>query len=205
MKEKITERAGELFMRYGIRSVTMDEIAREMAVSKKTLYQYFKDKDDVVRSATSFLIDCDKNEFFEIHEKSSNSIEELQMISQLIRQKIGDMNPSLLFDLQKYHPESWELYVAYKREMLGYIEENLRQGITEGYFRDNLDPRTIARMRMEMVQIAFDENVFPKTKFDFREVQIQFFDHFVEGIITEKGRKLFREYLNNDTHINTTT
>ena len=191
-------------MRYGIRSVTMDEIARELAVSKKTLYQYFKDKDEIVNSATSYLIDCDKHEFFEIHDKASNSIVELQMISHLIREKIGDMNPSLLFDLQKYHSSSWELYKAYKGEMLGFIEDSLRQGIREGYFRENIDPATIARLRMEMVQIAFDENIFPKSKFDFREVQIQFFEHFVEGIITEKGRKLLQE-LNKETHINTTT
>jgi len=203
-KEKIIQKAGELFMKYGVRRVTMDEIAKELVVSKKTLYQYFKDKDEIVSVATNFMIEMDKNEFIGIKEESSNSIEELFLVSKCIREKIGEMNPSLLFDLQKFHPEAWGFYVNYKEIMLDYIADSIRQGIAEGYFRTNLDPDTIARMRLEMVQMVFDDSIFPKNRFDFKEVQLQLFDFFVEGIITDKGRDLMYEYLEKNKELTKT-
>lgn len=191
-------------MKYGVRRVTMDEIARGLAVSKKTLYQYFKDKDEIVSVVTNFLIELDKTEFIGIRKESSNAIEELFMVSKCIREKIGDMNPSLLFDLQKFHPKAWGYYVDYKDVMLDMIAESIRQGKSEGYFRENLDPDTIARMRLEMVQMVFDDRIFPKDKFDFKEVQLQLFDHFVEGIITSKGRQLMHEYLEKNEELTKT-
>ena len=191
-------------MKYGVRRVTMDEIARGLAVSKKTLYQYFKDKDEIVSVVTNFLIELDKSEFIGIKEESSNAIEELFLVSKCIREKIGDMNPSLLFDLQKFHPKAWGYYVDYKDVMLGMIADSIRQGKSEGYFRESLDPDTIARMRLEMVQMVFDDRIFPKNKFDFKEVQLQLFDHFVEGIVTDKGRQLMHEYLEKNEELTKT-
>ena len=100
MKEKIIEGAGSLFLRYGIRSVSMDDIANNLAISKKTLYQYFKDKDDIVTKATKAIIDADRKSFVEIREGAENAIDELSKVSKCLRRMIDEMNPSLLFDLQ---------------------------------------------------------------------------------------------------------
>ena len=182
----------------------MDEIARELAVSKKTIYQDFKDKDEIVTVVTEYLIELDKCEFIAIREQSSNAIEEMFMVSKCIREKIGEMNPSLLFDLQKFYPKGWSIYVEYKGVMLDMIASSIRQGIREGYFRENLDPETLARMRMETVQMVFDDHIFPKNKFDFKKVQVQLFDHFVEGIVTDKGRQLMHKYLHDTKELTKT-
>ena len=195
---KILNAAIELFKSRGIVSVTMDDISKTLAISKKTLYQYFRDKDDIVTVTTNFLIEIDKSEFFSIRNNSVNAIDELFQVSHCIRDKIGNMNPGLLFDLQKYHHEAWKLYVSYKEDvMLDFVAESIKQGIIEGYFRKELDPDIIARWRLEQVQMAFDNHIFPKDKFDFKDVQLHLFDHFVQGIITDKGRKLLNKYLSN--------
>jgi AcrR family transcriptional regulator len=195
MKEKIIEGAGNLFVRYGIRSVSMDDIANNLAISKKTLYQYFKDKDDVVSQATMAIIEKDRGVFLEMKESSANAIEELSKVSGCLRRMFDEMNPSLLFDLNKYHPDAWEYYLKYKNEFIfQMITDNLTRGVKEGNFRDDININILARLRVEQVQICFDQKVFPKDQFDFKEVQMQVFDLFLFGIVTSEGKTLYEKY-----------
>ena len=108
IEEKIIAGAGDLFHRYGIRSVSMDDIARHLSISKKTIYQYYKDKDEIVSLALKQHMDQQKTEYNEIFSKGANAIEELARVSQCMRKDFKDMNPSLLFDMQKYHPNAWK-------------------------------------------------------------------------------------------------
>lgn len=195
MKEKIIEGAGSLFLKYGIRSVSMDDIANNLAISKKTLYQYFKDKDDIVNKATKAIIDADRKSFVEIREGAENAIDELSKVSKCLRRMIDEMNPSLLFDLQKYFPRAWQIYIKYKDEfILDMVVDNLTRGIKEGNFREDININILARLRVEQVQLCFDQRIFPKDVYDFREVQMQIFDHFLYGIVTPKGRTLYEKY-----------
>ncbi len=199
MRERVLEGAGHLFMQYGVRSVTMDDIASYLSVSKKTIYQYFKDKDEVVTLTTNFLINKDKQEFEGIHNQAENAIEELYMVSKCLRRMVDDINPSLLFDLQKYHHSAWQVYLEYKEKFIfDMVVDNLRKGIADGHFRDDIDTLTLARLRVEEVQLSFDNKIFPRDKYDFRQVQMQLFNHFVYGIVTEEGRRLYEEYLKNN-------
>jgi TetR/AcrR family transcriptional regulator, cholesterol catabolism regulator len=194
-KEKILKGAMELFMKYGVRSVSMDDIARHLAMSKKTIYQYFADKEDVISIAAQKHFDKSRLEFDEITEASKNAIDELVKISGCLKKEMGEINPSLLFDLHKYHPKAWNLWLDHKNK---YIREsvvrNLRQGIEEGHFRPDINADVIATLRLEQVQIAFDDRIFSHDKFNIVLVQAQIFDHFVYGLVTEKGRKLFEKY-----------
>lgn len=196
LKNKIIETAGYLFTKYGVRSVTMDDIARELSVSKKTIYQHYKDKDEIVFNATQSHMEGEKQEFNEIFEKATNAIEELAMISQCMRKNIAELNPSLLHDLQKYHHKAWEGYLQFKDDFVkNHIKRNLERGIKEGFYRAEINAEISAIFRMEQIQMAFDDKLFPTKQFDFKEVQMQMFDLFVHGIVTEKGQKLFKEYL----------
>ncbi len=196
MKDKILEKAGELFMKYGVRSVTMDDIAREIAISKKTIYQFFKDKDDIVNHVAMRHMDKEKKEYDEIQSSSHNALEELAKINRCVRKNFREMNPALLYDLQKYHRDAWNLFEEFKHVYIkNSVANNLRKGIAEGHFRKEIDPDIIAAMRVQVVEMAFDETLFPQDKYDFREVQMELFDHYVHGLVTNEGLKLYEAYL----------
>ncbi len=190
IREKIQKGAEELFMRYGIRSISMDDIARHLSVSKKTLYQHFADKEDIVTVTCRAHLERDAEQFAGIRKTARNAIEELVQLSVHIKRNMQDMNPSLLFDLQKYHPKAWKVWLNHKNKFIREaVVKNLRQGMEEGFFRADLDPEVIASVRLELVQLAFNEEIFPSETFKLSDVQMQIFDHFVFGLLTEKGRK----------------
>jgi AcrR family transcriptional regulator len=199
IKERIIVAADSLFMKYGARSVTMDDIAREISVSKKTIYQYYKDKDEIVTLVSEAHIEQEKKDFNEIFHSSDDAIEEMFRISKCIRKMVTEVNPSLLYDLQKYHRKAWNLYLDYKSEFIkNSVVNNLARGVKEGCYRHSIDVEVIATYRVEQVQMAFDDKIFPRNKFNFSEVQMQLFDHFIHGLLTDKGRKLYKDYqLNN--------
>lgn len=195
VKTKILKGAEELFMRYGVRSITMDEIARHMGMSKKTLYMYFADKDDIVTSVTREHLDRERQQFDQITQESGNSVEELVKISTCLKQILKGMNPSILFDLQKYHPRAWNVWNDHKNKFIREsVERNLRQGIEKGYFRPDINPEILAIVRLETVQFGFDDQLFPRDKFDLTQVQLHILEHFVYGLLTDKGRKLYQKY-----------
>ena len=192
IKEKIQRGAEELFMRYGVRSISMDDIARHLSVSKKTLYQHFADKEDIVTLTCQAHLDRKAGEFETIQRSSGNAIEELVQLSVCLKRNMQDINPSLLFDLQKYHPKAWRVWLDHKNKFIREsVVRNLKQGIAEGYFRPDIDPEVIATVRLELVQLAFNQEIFPREKFKLADVQMQIFDHFVFGLLTDKGRKLY--------------
>lgn len=183
-------------MKYGIRSVSMDDIARHLSMSKKTLYQYVKDKEELVLSATKAHMEVEMAEYGDVKKNADNAIDELVGVNKCMRNDFRDMNPSLLFDLHKYHPTAWQEWLNFKNIYIrNHVASNLRRGIREGYFRKELDPEIIASLRVEQVQMAFDESIFPRDKISLRDLQIMLFDHFVHGILTEKGKVIYKEYL----------
>lgn len=193
-KKKIIEGADELFRLYGVKSITMDEIARELGMSKKTIYLHFKDKDEIVYEAIRHILDHDKCEFESIQKQASNSIEELLLISKCLRRNFENMNPSILFDLKRYHLRAWDLFIDVKENFFKKsVRMTLKRGIDERYFRPEIDIDILTILRLEQVQMSFDPRLFPRDKFDFKNVQMQFFDHFVNGIMTDKGRKYYSE------------
>jgi len=201
IKEKILKGAEDLFTRYGVRSISMDDIARHLSVSKKTLYQHFADKEDIVTMACTNHIARTTAEINEIQQTSKNAIEELARLSVCLKRNMEDMNPSLLFDLQKYHPKAWAVWVNHKNKSIRHsVERNIKQGIEEGYFRAEINEKVIAAVRIELIQLVFNEDIFPREQFRLPEVQMQVFDHFVFGLATEKGRKLYLKYKEVNNH-----
>jgi TetR/AcrR family transcriptional regulator, cholesterol catabolism regulator len=201
VKVKILKGAEDLFTKYGVRSISMDDIARHLSVSKKTLYQHFSDKEDIVTMACKAHLGRHTSEFEAISNAAKNAIDELAKISVVLKRMTEDMNPSLLFDLQKYHPRAWAEWVSHKNNFIRCsVVRNLKQGIEEGYFRPEIDPEVIASVRLELVQLAFDEDIFPREQFRLTDVQMQIFDHFVYGLVTDKGRKLYQKYKEVNNH-----
>src|SRR5215475_6187544 len=103
-KERILEKAHELFMRYGVRSVSMDDIAAQLGMSKKTLYQYYTDKEELVDAVLSTLLEENRKQCLECRQKSENAVHEVLQALDMMQQMFTNMNPSIVFDLEKYHP-----------------------------------------------------------------------------------------------------
>ena len=195
LREKIIERASELMMQFGIRTVTMDDISRDLGISKKTIYQYFKDKKELVNRITSQHLQVEEERFASTVKESQNSVHELMLVSQCLRESMKDMKMSMLNELHKFYPDAWIKYEDFKQGVLrDSIVRVIERGQEEGYFRKEVDPFLIATMRIEQVQSFIMMNLFPKEKYTLYKVQLQLFDHFIHGLFTEDGHKLFKEY-----------
>jgi TetR/AcrR family transcriptional regulator, cholesterol catabolism regulator len=194
LKEHILATAYRLFMTYGIRSITMDDLSKELSVSKKTIYQHFKDKDEIVYITTNMALKHEQKYVDEIQQQAQNAIDELMLMTKFMREHISKINPSVLFDIKKYYREAWQLYLTFKEEVfINAVRNSLKRGIEEGYFRPAINVDILAALRLEMIQLCFDDSVFPGTRFEFKEVQMQIFDHFIHGILTPKGLEAFQQ------------
>ena len=195
MEKKILKEVGDMFMTYGVRSVSMDDIARQLGMSKKTLYQYFNDKTDLVEKATAEYFRIRQDEYDDATKDATNAIEELHLISRCVRKHFGELNPSLVFDLKKFYPSAWNVFVEYERKTVyESVKDNLERGIKEGYFRNEINVEILALLRVEQIHMSFDPSVFPKDKFDFTQVQMEMFDHYVYGLLTPKGHEIYKLY-----------
>ncbi|HZY79502.1 MAG TPA: TetR/AcrR family transcriptional regulator [Cyclobacteriaceae bacterium] len=195
IKDKILRGAEELFLKYGVRSVSMDDIARHLSISKKTIYQYFVDKDEIVTQVTQGHLTMTKTGFDALTGASKNALDELMRIQMYMKKNMQDLNPSLLFDLKKYHPKAWTLWMEHKnKDIRESVVRNLKQGMEEGLYRTNLNPEILATLRIESIQWLYDGVIVPNEKFKMVDIQVQMLDHFMYGLLTEKGRKLYEKY-----------
>ncbi|HAR19950.1 MAG TPA: TetR/AcrR family transcriptional regulator [Cytophagales bacterium] len=194
--QEILQGAAELFLRYGVKSITMDEIARHISVSKKTIYQHFADKDELVITFTRMVLEQQKSEMIHLENNGTNVMESLRDLSEFLRNKVCNINPSLLFDLKKYFPQAWKTFTEHKKTFLkDHLKRLLERGMKEGYFRANLNMNIISKMRIEQVEMIFNPDVFSETEFNISEVHIQLFQHFVYGICTLKGHEEFNRLM----------
>jgi AcrR family transcriptional regulator len=194
IKQKIVFAANELFIKYGIRSVTMDDIARHLGMSKKTIYQSFSEKDEIVSLGMQLHCQMWEKKSDEIVDASGNAIEELLKFSLVFRDQMKKMNPNMMFDLHKYHHATWEEWAKYKREVIKQrVIDTIDRGVREGYFRSDLNKDILATLRVEQLELAFNDSVFPHEKNSLEEVQLQLFDHFIYGCLNRKGFDLYEE------------
>lgn len=194
-KEKILQGAKELFRKYGVRSITMDDIAHHLGISKKTIYQFFTDKDDIVYLAVKMHVQQEREVFTQVKASATHAIDLLYQLTGCIRDNMKETNTSLVFDLQKYHPKAWALVQQFKYGfVLEIIAEALQRGVDEGYFQEDIAVDVLARMRLETVSLLHDDQVFPRTRYTLVQLHAVLFDHFVQGIATDKGRKGLKKY-----------
>lgn len=195
--ERIIQGGGELFLQAGIKSVTMDDIAKHLGMSKKTIYQFFKDKNDVVIAFAKMKLKEDKDQMVEIMSESTNVIEELINMMKYSEDIFSRINPIIIHDMQKYHPEAWSEFHKFKTDVLvGTLEELLTKGIQQGYIRPEIDVKIIARMRVSQVEMGFNTFLYPLAEFNPWTIQVQFLEHFNYGICTLKGYRLLNQYKN---------
>jgi AcrR family transcriptional regulator len=193
--DKILNGATELFRKYGVRSITMDDIAHHLGISKKTIYQYFADKDDIVTLGTRMHLTNERKMFERVSKEAKDAIEQMFSLTRCMNSNLKDSNASLIFDLQKYHARSWNLILEFKHGFLReLITDNLKAGIAQGYFRDDINVEVLSKIRLETVSLAHDDHIFPRDQYDLGELQMSLLDHFIHGIMTVKGKKIYKKY-----------
>ncbi|MDF2157078.1 TetR/AcrR family transcriptional regulator [Algoriphagus sp. CAU 1675] len=193
MREKILEFAIGQFSTYGIRNVTMDDVARQLGISKKTLYQEFKDKKELLKETFEKKLQKDQEDMSFLIESEDGVIEHLVNLSKYMRESLSKINPIAILEIQKYFPDVWEIFERHKE---GIIQKDLvfilEKGKTLGYFRSEIDSNILARLRVEQITSAFDPSNFQRNDFNLVDFQMQMLDHFLHGIFTEKGRQAYQ-------------
>jgi AcrR family transcriptional regulator len=193
--ERIVEGSGELFLRSGIKSITMDDIAKNLGISKKTIYQHFADKNELVSAVVKYKLQADEKQMKEILQSTDNVIEQLHSMTKCSEEVLIKINASAFHDMKKYYPEAFKLFQEFKRNhIVKTLEEVLNKGIKQGYIRPDIDVKIMAYMRVNQIEMGFDNDLFPPALYNVWQVQQQFQDHFNYGICTLKGYKLLNQY-----------
>jgi TetR/AcrR family transcriptional regulator, cholesterol catabolism regulator len=188
-RKRILELATEQFARYGVRAVTMEDIARQAGVSKKTVYQEFSDKKDLVREAFEKILDEDRCKLAFILESEDGVIEHLVKTSKMMRERLQNMNPMAIMEIQKYFPEAWKMFEVFKADVIMKDLVNvIDKGKELGYFRAEIDSEILAKARVNQITSSFDPSNFTNPNHNLAEEQMVLLDHFLHGIFTEKGR-----------------
>ena len=183
----------EQFTKYGVRNTTMDDIARLMGISKKTLYQEFKDKKDLVRVTFELILEKDQKEMVFIKDSGTDVVDHLVKISKMIRRRLSEINPMAIFEVQKYFPEIWDLFEEHREKVIMTDFVNIiERGKQLGYFRDEIDSQIMARLRVNQISEAMNPNNYSNRSVNLAEEQLQTMDHFLHGIFTEKGREAYK-------------
>ncbi|RFS23887.1 TetR/AcrR family transcriptional regulator [Chitinophaga silvatica] len=194
VQERIMDKAFGLFRQFGTRSITMDDIAEKMGISKKTLYAHFTDKDDMVTQTISRFISIITEECWADKEKSKDAIEELFLVMEMLDRRLLNINPVILLDLQKFHAKAWQVFLDYQNNLLAtMIRENLERGISEGVYRPDLDIKVLTQYRIHACMITFQPEVFSGS-YDMNKVQKVLLENFLYGVASLKGYQLIEAY-----------
>lgn len=191
---QMMEQVAGLLMQYGVRSLTMDDIARHLSISKKTLYQCFEDKADMVDRVMKAHIEQDRAVVESIHAEAPNAIEEMFLIAQQLGKHMARVHPSILFDLEKYYPSAYRLFTDYKQKTIRQtIERNMVDGMAQGLYRDNLRPSIISGLYVGRIDVFFDLELFPPSETNPVEVYLETIRYHIRGIASEKGLAYLQE------------
>ncbi len=199
-KEIIVEQAYEMFFRSGIKSITMDDISRETGVSKRTIYENFRDKDELVASCLHLMDERFNREYNKIEKESDNTLIMVFRFMKFGTDVLNSINPQFTPDLKKYHFRVWkETMTVNEKKYNARTLKILKKGIRERVFRETIDVEVVSILLNEQLRIISDETVFPSSRFPkivvFENVLINFF----RGIATQKGLDLIDKYLREES------
>ena len=194
-KQRIQKAAHDLVMQYSIRSVSMDDIAANLGMSKKTIYQYFKDKDELVEAVVDEVIQTNQCACNDDIDKAENAVHEIFLVMDMMAEMFKSMNPSILYDMQKYHPAAFGKFKKHKNEFLfNVVTENLKRGVKEELYRAEIAIDVLSRYRVETMFIPFNPEFQQSLKHGLAKIEEEIIVHFLFGLVSLKGYKLIIKY-----------
>jgi AcrR family transcriptional regulator len=190
----VLERVRELFFKYGVRSVSMDDICRDIGISKKKLYQLFSSKNELVEK----LLELERQNFEIIFDTYSfegvNAIDILLTVSKEVGDRFRDVSPSMTFDLKKYYPDVYHKHIEERIDFIfKKIQINLEKGINQGVYRDDLSVELISRLYIRRLIDLHNPEFFPADKFSFQTLFEAMFDNFIRGMANQKGIEYYEK------------
>ena len=187
-------RVSGLFLKKGMKRVTMDDIAKELSVSKKTLYKYVKNRKELVMKSTFFHVQRDQLKVKEIQAKNLNPIIENHELAKFVIETISNVSPCVHYDLENYFPESWKLLNGYFR---GFVFEslhtNLLRGQKEGVYRSDFNAEIIAKVFASKIDMIFDAELFPTERFNFKDVYLEYLHYHLRAIVSEESLLMLKK------------
>ncbi len=193
-KHEIFEKVIVLYKKYGIKSVTMEDVSRELGISKKTLYNFIKDKEDLINQVIDHEFKLKENCFDRIINKDLNAIEQLFEVNNYMKEQIKYFSPSLDYDLRKYYPHIYnDLHKKKRESMFQSVRDNINQGKKEGIYREDVNPELIAKLYVGRMENVHDDEYFPAEEFISPEAFKDLFIYHIRGIANEKGIKILEE------------
>lgn len=184
-----------MFRKYGIKSLTMDDIARELGMSKKTIYRVVDNKADLVKLVVVDYLEQERAYMESILTGAKNSVDEMIQIGDYFFNQMREFNTASLHDLQRYYPETWTIYNDYRFNfVLTRIKENLANGIKQGVYRANMNPDIMANIYIGGIDILLSQELFPAKKYAFVEIYKEYLNYHLRGIVSNQGMKLLEQY-----------
>ncbi len=194
--KKILAKVRCLYLKYGIKSVTMDDVAHELGISKKTLYQYVKDKNDLVEHVVALEIEEGPMSPKNAHWENLNAIEEMLEVHKIVDRMVKTHNPSTEYDLKKYYPEEYQKIQKVRRERIyNFILNNIRKGKKEGLYREELNEEYITKLHVSRVEYAFDNDIFTTDEMSSSNLFYEVFIYHIRGIANDKGIEFLEQKL----------
>jgi AcrR family transcriptional regulator len=195
IKERILSRSSALFLQNGIKSVSMDDIATDLGISKKTLYKWFANKDELVYAVVDSRLCETQSQCIAVSAPALDAIDEMLRLSRWADEQFTGIHPSIFHDMRKFYPTAWQVFKGHKNTfILQRIEDNLRRGVAEGLFHPDLDVEVLARYNLAHIDLVFDTELFPANRFSPQRVNHVLDEHFLLGIVTPRGLQRMQEY-----------
>lgn len=192
---KILSASAELFRQYGFKTITMDDIARRAGISKKTLYQHFANKEEVVNESLIWYKQHMTTNCEAQIEGSENAIEAMVRMLAFMDEMHKRINPMALFEMQRFYPVA---YNTFRDQLIArdvvMIKDNILQGIKEGLYREDVDADLMARYRIETSLLILQPNLLVSDRTSLMSVALEIGEHFLYGIMNSKGEKLYQKY-----------
>jgi AcrR family transcriptional regulator len=192
-KREILTQATAIYLKYGIKSVTMDEMARQLGISKKTLYSYVADKNELVEQCVLLEHEDEVCRIGEISKTHENAIDEILAISNSVAAELKKIHPSIFFDLAKYHPNALKIMNTHKRDFVrGCVIDNLQRGIKQGLYRSDINVEVVSTIYLATIDNIMLGDIFPESHDKLDLIYKEFFNYHLRGIANQNGL----EYLN---------
>ncbi len=173
----------------------MDDVSKELGISKKTLYQYVENKKDLIEKVMQQSFSNELENISEINKNSKDAIDQMLQLSKHVTQQLREMHPSVVYDLQKYYREIWQQMEKFHEEFIYVqIKQNIERGQKEGFYRLDLDPDIIAKLYVGKTMVIVDESTFPLRKYKRERLFLEYFFYHIRGIASLKGLKLLEKH-----------
>lgn len=186
----LMEKSLQLFFRYGVRSISMDEIASSLGVSKKTLYNLVDNKAHLIEKVMLHHLSSEQDVFMHVVDSSDNAVMKLAKIYAFNLKNLGGINPTLILELQKYYAGVWKHFEAHKNDFVYQtVLQNIKEGKSQGLYRSEVNAEIISKIYTNRMDIIMDGDLFPARDYSFSTLIRELFVYHIRGIATLEGIK----------------